>query len=232
MRSHLSTKLDQQGHPPGRIVQMRRPRGRTTAAVAGSVLILIVCIFFALPSTVASAYGHGNLLNNPKFSGTRGSYSLNCTSSGCPEGNAAAADWQMFESPGGGFQYMTSDLVKSTAPEGGGNMLHVSAVSSDSGPNENGIALGSHSTYSAWVYPVVGGVSVCLGTIGIVRPPSVCTTTTTDGQWQHVTGTYGPATAADEFFVSAYFDPNTQTASTYPFYDFYVADVSVNQVAR
>jgi hypothetical protein len=218
----------------GNTGRRHRPSSRVgvkiTAAVCGTAALLAGVLAVMTPG-VASAHHHPNLLTDPGFetANPSGSYFVDCSGSlPCgPSNQVAAADWDILDAAdSNGALWATTDRTRTTLPDGGHWMLHVTGTGA--GIEEYDTFSVTSANWSVSVFPVMGNVTACIGHTGHPSgDPLSCDTAATLGTWQQLSGTYdggsGDVTATQITIDGVTSDGPTTT----PYTDFYVDNASV-----
>ena len=166
----------------------RTYQGLIFAAISGSVLSL-----FAMPSHPVQA---ANFLSNGSFE--QNVVGSSTTFTGLKSGGSSAADgWRIWNNS---FATTATDLLPSTLPSGGSQMIHV-----DTTGNNNGLFqvflpfnTGPNSVISsAWVYVINGKVGLGTGNGGNTGLNVISSTT---GEWEFLEAVNG-VSPANEFII-------------------------------
>ncbi len=199
-------------------------------AIAGVAAMLSGGLAFTMPASAVVRPGNAhNLLENPGFETVNpaGSYFVECegTQACGPTNEVAALGWGIHDAANGnGALWATTDLVRSTAPQGGRSMLHVTGTGA-------GILQDSFSEVTAhWsvsVFPVMGAVRACVEVLGDpAGSPQSCATSTVSGTWQTLTGSYDGTSSGNAPATQITID-GTSSSVPAPYTDFYVDNASV-----
>ena len=153
--------------------------------IGSGIIVVALGMLTTLPSGALPAH---DLVRNPGF---EGAFSGPVSFTGPGGGPVAASNWIGFNNGGG---TTTTEVVPSTAPNGGVNMIHVTTENGSSGLVQTGITAAPNTgvprgVVQAAVYVVSGGVQVCFGPLG--HPPCQAFSHGT-GHWERISGPIKP----------------------------------------